>query len=70
MIGLLMLVVLFLLVSVLLLRPRSGAYATLVATLALFIALYALLLGYINAVEALILGAAALLLLLGIRTRR
>ncbi len=65
-----MLLVLLLLASVLFLRPRAGAYATLVSMLVLFIAFYALLLGYINAVEALILGAAILVILLGIRLRR
>ena len=70
MLGLVILLVLFLLVSALLMRPRAGAYATLFSMLALFIAFYALLLGYINAVEALILGAAILVVMLGVRLRR
>ncbi len=70
MIGLLTLMVILLTLSVILLRPKSGAYATLVATLTLFLAFYALLLGYISAVEALILGAAVLVILLSIRLRR
>ena len=70
MIDLLILMVIVLAVSAALLKPRSGAYATLVAIIAVFMAFYALLLGYINAVEALILGGAILLLLLSIRARR
>ena len=70
MLRLLLAILVALVVATLLLRPRATPYATLIALFVIIVAFYVLLLGYINAVEALILGAVILILLVATRSSR